>query len=407
MKKNLKKILGILLLLTLFIPCFVKADMGAPMFTQYEVRITNPNGTMALDIDGKEVETIKYDEIIKVVYEKIIENELYVGDYNKLVKFSDTKLVTEDVDLEKFKQGRKQKYYVFDNTNVLYKGPSKTYGKVEPETTLKEGSIVETQYYDQLWAYVEQDGVKGWVYKYTYNFEAPYEEKTGMALSMENYYDRKDNTRKTLNEIKIYKNPKEKEVVTTIPKDTDFEIIYFYADEPRFPYYYISYNGQEGWIKSEKIEIEGYSFYNMLEHPSYKYIVNNVNGALMYKEYNSTSEVLETIPKNTELDIKYGLMGHYNFSWYQVEYNGKIGWVKSENDNNTEELPEEQPETDMPNAEEETNSEETQTENFTPTEEKEISPKQMIIICITTAIVVGLTAFITIKLVNKKKESQI
>jgi len=411
MKKNLKTISKYLLLLILFIPCFVKADMGPPMMTEYQVRVTNPNGTTAINTEGEEIRTFKYDEIIKVNYEKIINNELYGGNFGELVKLSDTKLVTDVVDLEKFKNERKQKYYIFDDTNVLYKGPSKTYGKVEPETTLKKGSIVETEYYDQLWAYVEQDGVKGWVYTYTYTDVAPYEEQPGMAIYATDWYNGSVKVKKTIEEKKIYKSPKEKEVIATIPKDTNVNIIYVYNDEPKFPYYYVSYDGKKGWVKAEAIEIEGNSFLNMLNQvvtTNSTYKVDNSNGISMYKEYNSTSEILETIPNNTILDVKYELIGNYHWPWYQVEYNGKTGWVKGENvkidDNGTTSQPdnnntEEEQETNIPNTEDTTMEKDE--------EQEKLSPREIIIICITTAVVASLTAFVTIKLINKKKETKI
>lgn len=407
MKKNLKTISKYLLLLILLVPCFVKADMGTPMFTEYQVRVTNPNGTTAVDYDGKEAGTFKYDEIITVHYEKIINNELYGGTFQKLVKLNDTKLVTDVVDLEKFKKERKQKYYVFDDTNVLYKGPSKTYGKVEPETTLKQGSTIETEYYDELWAYVEQDGVKGWVYTYTYTFGAPYEEHAGMAYLAEDYRNDLSLIGKTINEVNLYKSPKEKEVIATISKDTDIEveIKYFYNDEPYSPYYYVSYNGKEGWMKYGT-KIEGITYYTLLSYPNGTYTVDNNDGISMYKDYNSTSEILETIPHNTILNVKYVLGAPQGWSLYQVEYNGKIGWVKGEK------VKVEINESITPNPEENPSvpdEELDQEENLPITneqEEEKITTKQMIIICVVGALILSLTAFVTIKLINKKKETE-
>lgn len=406
MKKNLKTISKYLLLLILLVPCFVKADMGTPMFTEYQVRVTNPNGTTAVDYDGKEAGTFKYDEIITVHYEKIINNELYGGTFQKLVKLNDTKLVTDFVDLEKFKKERKQKYYVFDDTNVLYKGPSKTYGKVEPETTLKQGSTIETEYYDELWSYVEQDGVKGWVYTYTYTYTygAPYEDQPGIARFLSPY----DQKIKTLNEMKLYKSPKEKEVVATIPKDVEPEFIYVYAVEPRNPYYYVSYNGKEGWMKIDAIELEEGSYTNALYYPQEKhtYTVDNNDGITMHKDYNSASEVLETISNNTLLNVKYELRGNYIWAWYQVEYNGKTGWVKGEkvkveiNESITSN-PEENPSVSDEELDQEENLPITNEQ-----EEEKITTKQMIIICVAGALILSLTAFVTIKLINKKKETE-
>ena len=402
MKKILKTISKYLLLLILFIPCFVKADMGPPIMTEYQVRVTNPNGTTAVNIDGKEEGTFKYDEIITVHYEKIINNELYGGTYNKLVKISDTKLLTETVKLEKFKK-EKRKYYVFDDTNVLYKGPSKTYGKVEPETTLKKGTIVETEYYDELWAYVEQDGVKGWVYKYTYKGVAPYKEQTGMAWMAKDYNYRKF---KTLNEMKLYKSPKEKDVVATIPEDVDIEPTYAYPDDPHIPYFYVSYDGKEGWMKIDTIEIEGGSYNNALYYPNGTYTVDNNDGISMYKDYDSTSEVLETIPHKTKLNVKFVLSGNHIWDWYQVEYNEKTGWVKGEKVRF--EIDETIPQPDNTEEEQETNIPNTEDTTMEKDEEQEkLSPREIIIICITTAVVASLTAFVTIKLINKKKETKI
>lgn len=413
MNKILKTISKYLLLLILFIPCFVKADMGAPMMTEYEVRVTNPKGTPALDGEGNEIGKFEYDEIINIKYEKIINDELYGQMWDeetstyKNVKLSDTKLVTDVIDLEKFKQPRKGRYYVFDDTNVLYKGPSKTYGKVEPETKLKKGTIIEIEYYDDVWGYVEQDGVKGWVYKYTYKNYGPYEEQPGLTQIAKDVYSENERlSRTTLNEMKLYNSPKEKEVIGTIPKGTEVEIKYVYNHKPKLSWYYVSFNGKEGWIETNFIEVEGIYYYDMLFNPNDTYTVNNKDGVSMYKEYNSTSEVLETIPNNTTLNVKYELVG-YGDGWYQIEYNGKTGWVNGNDVNGYIEETDPQPEGPTDEAEPEINTPDTEDTTTTGEEKEKLSPKEIIIICISMALVASLTAFVTIKLINKKKEQQI
>ena len=79
--------LMILLLIFFIMPILVKADMAAPM-SSYEIRISNPEGAETYKWNSeaklyeKTGEKLNYDEVYYVIYEQVIDNELY-GDVGK------------------------------------------------------------------------------------------------------------------------------------------------------------------------------------------------------------------------------------------------------------------------------------------------------------------------------------
>jgi len=140
MKKKL-----ILFMMILFLPIFVKADMGAPM-SSYKVRVSKVEGIDTYEWNRNTnryeptQEKLSYDTILTIRYENIRDNILFGQAYNNEtdksyeIKLSDVSPV--EINLNDYKKETKSKYYVFDDTCYLYKGPSKVYDKISPETSL-------------------------------------------------------------------------------------------------------------------------------------------------------------------------------------------------------------------------------------------------------------------------------
>jgi len=413
----MKKMKYIILLLLMIIPILVKADMAAPM-SSYKIRISNPNGanTYEWNPDEKEytlTETkLNYDEVYNIAYEQIIDGELYgqasirvkdengwqTENYFGYIKLSDTSPL--EVNIEDYKKETSVKYYVFDDTCYLYKGPSKIYGKIEPKIFIKKGTTIESNYYDEMWTYIEYNGVKGWVYKYTFN-KGPYNEPAGMVYVNE----KKEYNRKilTMKEIELYKSPKTDEKTDkTIPKGVSLDYIYVYLMEPFSPNYYVSYNGNYGWLKTEQ---EDYIITNIAYYTRSTLKIKNDDGLKMYISPNQNSEVLANIPKDTEVTSKYSLEESHSTPWYYINYNGTEGWLyintyedieylSNEENQAVEEIKEDLPEE-------------------IPEEEKTIIPKQeddnvndLIIYYLLGALIICLTAIVILLLVNKKKKSR-
>jgi len=414
MKKNNKLIF---LLLILFLPIFVKADMAAPM-SSYEVRISNPEGAETYKWNGETNaptgKKLNYDEVYEVRYEIINNNEMYVDvnkkttnedgstSYSELIriKLKDTKPL--EVKLEDHKKETKMKYYVFDDSCYLYNGPSQIYGKISPEISLSIGTIIEVEYYDDMWAYVEYNGYKGWVYTYTYrNNEQEY---SGMVNINNNY---RENII-TVKNVVMYKSPKtDEELGVVIPKEETLNVIYTYSMIPRSPIYYVEYNGTRGWIKpiEEKDNFSEDTNYNqnVITNIAYEYNgtsefeVINENGVTFYSEINNKNSNIGIIPYKTKFIPILSIQQEYRSNWYMIEYNGAKGWIYDNyKDISSKSTPEEKPTT--PIAPEPTPEEED--ENI------ESSINEKVIYYIVGAIILSLTSIVTILLINKKKKEK-
>lgn len=424
MKKN-----KLIILLTLFLmmPLFVKADMAAPS-SSYKVRISNPKGAEIYELNEKDEykktgKKLNYDEIYTVRYEEIHNNELYIDvelekidedgeKYHDIItiKFKDTKLT--EVKLKDYKQEEKIKFYVFDDSCYLYKGPSVKYGKINPETSLSIGTIIETAYYDEMWAYVEHNGQKGWVYTYSYSRENS--ESAGMVAIYDDYYYEKI---KTLEETVMYKSPKTNEKLgVTIPKEIELKIIYSYSIEVKMPYYYVEYNGTKGWIKT--IRDEDWLITNIAyERVKGEYedlVVKDENGITFYSKANNKDTAIGKIPYQTKVIPTYYLMGSHYANWFFIEYNGKKGWVDAEEFYDDEEDMVDDEE-DIQDKDEVLDDEDIVAEpdesidnDSSPENDNdgEKSINEIIIYYACGVIILSLTAVVTIILINKKKKEK-
>lgn len=433
----MKKIKMIILLVLLSLPMVVNADMAAPM-SSYNVRVSNVNGTDIYKYNQntqkyeKTGEKANYDEIYFVNYENIINNELYgfskkvdlendpKGENSELVyiKLSDT--MPLEIELEDLKKETKLKYYVFDNTNYLYKGPSTIYGKVEPEIALEIGITIEVEYYDDMWAYVEYKGVKGWVYTYTFaNKYGNLIENSGMVR----IYDNKSTDIFALKDLELYSSPKEdKKLGKIIPKNTKLEQLYSYTligNEGFINNYYVEYNGVKGWIRTEY----GRTIFNKKENTEkaiinigYNYFsdnnmsgIKNQDGVKLYSDYNDENSVIATIPYEGKINILYEISMPHGTAAYRVKYNELEGWIRAEGagqffhydeNGNLKEENVTNPNQNIIGNVIEGDMEEDNDEVL----EKETSINEKIIYYICGTVVVCLTAFVTILLVNKKRK---
>lgn len=413
----MKKIKYFIMLILFLMPIIVKGDMAAPM-TSYKVRISNPEGASIYEWDSEQKsyvatgKKLNYDEQYDIMYEQIINNELYgnasvnVKDENEneysisigYIKLSDSSPLK--IDLEAHKKNLLIKYYVFDDSCYLYNGPSKIYGKVEPETALKKGTIIESYYYDDMWMYIDYNGIKGWVYKYSYDIFNN-AETSGMAYVIENTtYNRKIFTMK---DIELYDSPKtDKKIGNIIPKGTTLDYEYIYSMKPHVPNYYVSYNGNSGWIKTEYDD--NYIISNIAYYNTTSLKVKRTHGIDLYTNPDTNSGILVRIPGGSELTSKYIMDGGPGAaSWYYVSYDIKEGWIYIENYEDIEFISKEE----NPVIEEiepmETIGEDEGQKKEEQKEEVVNDINDMLIYCSIGALALCLTAIVIILLVNKKK----
>ena len=298
----------------------VHADMGAPSITKYEVRVKNIEGTSLVKYD-KTTKKVPYDTILTINYE-YKENDILYGDVIfeddvYTINLADTEILQKDGWEPKEFVGEQTKY-VYKEGAYLYKGPSKIYGKVDQEVMIPVGTtikIFEVEQ-DEVWGYVTYEGTSGWIYYYRYDEYSPYDEATSVIDIVKSP---NEISFLTATEIKISESPQSEEILFTIKEniETSAEFKYIYSPHPYLFYYYISWNGKEGWMKYERNGELGYKINN-----GNIYTLKEVE---MFQNDLNT-KINQTIPKYTELNILY-ITQRDRRTWYYVFYNGKEGYI--------------------------------------------------------------------------------
>ncbi len=306
-------------LICLFIPFIVYADMGSPMITNYDVRVTNPLGLKAINTDGGNIINIPYDTTLTIVYE-FYENKTLKGEaiYNEdyyIIELDNTEILKKEINLEDFKQEEKITSLVIGNGADLYQGPSKLYGKING-AHIPAGTIISYEYYDEVWAYVTYNDFKGWVYSYYFDdYFNIYEDEIPKTLAEADH-----GTFYTIKDIQIYDDPIFKNKTFTIPKGEEVEYYYMYNHES----IYINYNNKTGW----------YFLEDLLASKSSGEIIT-LEPLSIYEEPNNNSNILKNIPIETEVFYDIAAYPLYFYGdneiipWYYVDYEGIKGWISS------------------------------------------------------------------------------
>ena len=168
MRKLVILILGVLFL----IPLSVNADMGPPEIKSYKATPISKEGTTIYEkiYDGAVKKgTLKYGEEVEIVMEQIEGGKTYGYFYNYddgeggYVLLSEMKYVSKVDEIDE--QTPKCTARVFaDDGVVLYEGPSFIYDKI---ATISKGEIIKSTDYNWdlgEWLYVEYKGKTGYVY---------------------------------------------------------------------------------------------------------------------------------------------------------------------------------------------------------------------------------------------------
>ena len=407
----MKRIKSILLMFILVLPVIAKADSAAPM-SNYKVRISNPNGAdlYVYNFDEKVYiksdSKIEYDKIVKIMLEMKVDNQIYGGevctDGEKricgYINLSNTSAV--EVNLDDYYHESPLEYYVFEDTCYLYTGPSaRAYSKISPATTLDVGYTFSSNYYDDMWVYVPEK--KAWIYKYTYSGFTD----LGSAGLL---YIGTDYSRDilTLEEVKIYDNPKTKKtILATIPGNTKITINHSYSMEPHYPFYYVTYNGVTGFIETIHENKDNVITNIAYELSDLSLKVSNNEGVKLYSEANFNSSIIDTIPKGTQLNPDYAIFGSHTAWMYKVEYNNQVGWISGDTNYYNSDEEENIPEEISDDIVEDTDSDVIFIQD-SEEENNKISINGALIFSIIIVIFVSLTAFVSVLLINKKKEQK-
>lgn len=441
----MKKILIFLILL--FIPCLVFADSETPLYTTYDVLVSNKSGATAYNSD--KTITIPFDTKLTVIYESNTSIDgksidCVIVKYNSKeykIDANDVTVYSETINLDDYKKEEKKLYFFQDEVNI-YKGPSKVYGKISGK--IPKGTVLTTKYYDYNFAYVEYQNIKGWIFSSQNNWTSHYpneynncvlfnsDEKKVMTIFETELVDIEDNKIKvpaetylsyefysynlavvnyndkdyflyfgnvlnpdknivmlvdekkevlTTKEIEIYDSFKNKNVIGTIPANEviTLQVIFDESAESVLSKFYVNYNGTKGLI------IDDSAWYIQKEN---KY--HNLSKTIQIDLYQYKKD--EKPIKTISIDSYYLKWNAYD--WYYIESNDNKGWIKVD-DIKSDVI-------DKANEEETNKDKETNKNIFS-----NISIKELAIYIVVGTLLISLTAFVTIKLVNKNKKEKV
>ena len=379
----------------------VKADMGPPIIAEYEIIITNKDGAACYEYNtqGKIVKgtkTVEYGKTFTVYFE--IENG-YINtsdDECLLVKTADAKPKKEKFDLnsERVTELKSVKAVILAKGGLnLRKGPATAYNKI---TTIPQYTTVTlTHQAGTFWFYTEYKGNKGWISGI--NSYLGYNDDN-ILISMEDT-PIKDNNGKT---------------IATIPALTEITNYIKLVDYDN-PAYYVNYNGKTGYVSTMNLKVEGkikllqdidlhqgkkilkklskgntydISIVNY-DYDEEKYYIPSENGYIVFNLSNNdekNANKIEIVKEPTSIKKTTGFIGEGLFGEEKTEKIDKAPYTTVETETEINEESNEPIATNQP------------TKN---------PSKEIIIICVLGAIILVLTAIITILLINKKPKQVI
>ena len=390
----MKKIFNILLFLSLLLVLNVKADTGPPTFPEIQIEISNVEGAMCLDNDYNHKELLPYGETY-YARQDIQEETFYLVTINDEydachVNARDVIVKTKDFKID---EEEKNKVYgqalMLDNITV-YSGPATIFNKVG---TIPKGVKLKPEYeYNHYWLYVSYKGIKGYISRY----------KDRVVLEMAPV-DNEDITIVTINNAPIYKtsdgNFKDSNILGYIPSNTEITNYWLSTDKggESSNYYYVTYNGISGFLPIS-------SKFDSFAHNCDNYKIKAKKVAKIYRtvEFNDSdisSESIGTIEANKDYEVKYCGIIPENIYYiptlkgWVIERNDDPFIVETDQDGNIIDhtIKEKEPDSDNPKKD-------------NVDDNKVQSNEGLILICVGVGILISLTVFITILLVNKRKK---
>lgn len=368
-----------------------KADMSGPEMREFEIVVTNSNGTDYVDHNGSYAGHLAKDEKVYVIYEydeKYMIGKKKVDNFGiertesigYITSFDDFDIVEDEVDptqglddkiIKKFDTAQKAIVYAKDGVDV-FKGPSDAYEKVGH---LKNGTKLTFKYaiasIDLTYIYVTSGDIKGWV-----NIQ-----KGAVLIENEKQY--------------VFKTDVETEC-GVIPKNTVTTPIYrtdVWAKKALF-----QYNDCETLLNVFKDE----NIFVIYGAP-YKALVD-IN---IYASADRSSDVIGKIPAGSEFTLlatdEYGYIAEEPASY--VKFNDVMGWAlvsyeSFEYVSETEEEPAKIEDTLVV-------EEKTEEETVKPTTSTKMSLNTLIILCSCGVGLLVITAVVIIILVNKNKKPKV
>ena len=386
----MKKFLFGMLILIMFIPFVVKADMGAPMLRQYEVLVAKEDGIDYYDYYSgfKKKGTYNKDQVLTVIFESEEDGQKYLavsteGGYNYndyyYVKASD--VVVKNGEVKTSDSGvahleKANKFRIYKEDAIVRKGPSFMYDEVGK---VKKGTIGSYKFYIEgsQYIYVDVDGVSGWIDTSDSNvlfYDGNYIASEKIELSC-----------------------------ATIPVGTVLTNVWR-ADSWGMKSL-ITYDDCTELFDNFRTN----KFVSLDETPKVNKISKDIK---IYDTTSSNKKVLKEVTKGSEVVFftEYGYIEDFEEHWddvsYYVMYDGIKGWTSSLNyDDFTYVKDSEEslinPEEVEPPAEE---PKEEEKDEKNDDKKSVLDTKTVILMCVVAGVSICLTAIVTIILVNKKNK---
>lgn len=167
-------------------------------------------------------------------------------------------------------------------------------------------------------------------YKYTYSINSKkyfmyyvqYNGKNGWIETQGGLVEYKNKIGLCVDDMVVYENSNiESSKVITIPKNTEFKILYDYYDKTQF-WEYIEYQGKKGWVM-----VKNGLGIRIIQ----RYSLTAKEGLKLYDKPSEEAEELDLVPKGTMVYSKYNyIIDNKDSDWLYVHFNNKNGWIKGE-----------------------------------------------------------------------------
>ena len=391
----MKKIIYLIISLFIFIPACILADMSGPMIREFKATPKSPNGAPIYVYDDEKEGYVKNGEMLefgKVITVDVEESEFICidEDCEKEVNIKDLVAVDNNYNIPEDELSKEYDAIAIVDLDIK-KGPASAYESTG--VTIKAGTKFKARdlgYVDEEskefssdewnpYIYVNYNGTKGFVLSYEGTVGYGGSEQTGIASIDLPFTD-----------------PKIGAKIDTIKANTVIKTM-IYGSDVWSGIYYLEYNGKWGTVDNSAFIVEG----NNIEFTTtenlkiYDSVTINDNGEM-------TGKVIGTIPKGTKFNSKF----YDSENWCMViRYeNGSIkGWIYAELDDSEESYDYYKGLSfEWPNDDEVT--EETKDDNNDIVPAPKNNKMQIIYLCIGAALLISLTAVVTIIFVNRKKK---
>lgn len=387
----MKKIVYLIISLFIFIPIYILADMSGPMIREYKATPKSPNGAPVYYYDDEKDDYVKTDEVLE--FGKIITVDEESGilvcvdeECSKEVKLSD--LVAVDSSYQISEDELSKEYDAIAITDLeIKKGPASAY-----EST---GVIIKagTKFKARDLGYVDDESKEFSSDEWNPYIYVNYNGTKGFVLSYEGTvgYNGKEETAITSMDIPLI-NPVTKKTIETIKANTIIKAM-VYSSDVWSGLYYIEYNGKKGTVDNTHFIIPEKSIeFTALEK------INIYDNLSVNDDAELTGKVIGTISKGTKFKSVYYNIENFDIA---IRYeNGNVkGWVYAELDDSDE------PKSEFKGLNFEYPWDDKEEEDIEAPIAKpnKLNKMEIIYLCIGGAVLIALTATITLLLINKKK----